>query len=59
VIEKTIVCPFCGEADFDKIGLKGHLVSDCEEYSKTEYPHSLFADSLLLEAARYGQEIKG
>ena len=26
-------CPFCGETDFDAIGLKGHLTQeDCEEY---------------------------
>jgi hypothetical protein len=22
----ALICPFCGEGDFDKIGLKGHLL---------------------------------
>ena len=27
-----IECPFCGEKDFDKIGLKYHLENHCNEY---------------------------
>lgn len=27
-----ITCPFCGEKDFDKIGLKHHLIVHCDEY---------------------------
>ncbi len=30
-----IVCPFCGEKDFDLIGLKRHLtVGECEAFIK-------------------------
>ncbi len=30
-------CPFCGETDFDKPGLKSHLEhGDCTEYNNTE-----------------------
>lgn len=28
----NIVCPFCGEKDFDVIGLKSHLYNSCEEF---------------------------
>lgn len=31
-------CPFCGERDFDLVGLKGHLLNTCEEFDKTETP---------------------
>ncbi len=35
--EKLKFCPFCGENDFDNIGLKHHLDSGfCEEFEKTE-----------------------
>jgi len=27
-----LTCPFCGDTDFDKIGLKLHLKYHCEEY---------------------------
>ena len=27
-----VVCPFCGEGDFDLIGLKAHLHTNCEEF---------------------------
>ena len=33
--KKIIECPFCGEDDFDKIGLKIHLTRYCEEYDAT------------------------
>jgi hypothetical protein len=33
---ESLVCPFCGEKDFDKIGLKHHLEHYCEEYLKTK-----------------------
>jgi len=29
-------CPFCGEDDFDLIGLKFHLLYYCEVFEKTE-----------------------
>lgn len=31
-----IVCPFCGDSDFDHIGLKIHLTY-CEKYANTPY----------------------
>lgn len=34
---QDIKCPFCGERDFDLIGLKGHLLSGyCEIFESTE-----------------------
>lgn len=30
-----VVCPFCGEQDFDLIGLKRHLMLWCHEYDDT------------------------
>jgi len=30
--EIDLICPFCGEKDFDKIGLKFHLINYCKEY---------------------------
>lgn len=53
---QDIVCPFCGEDGFDKIGLKGHLAFDCKEYSETEISDRLFTDYLLFEALRYREE---
>jgi hypothetical protein len=32
--QRCAVCPFCGENDFDAIGLKIHLIRYCEEYAK-------------------------
>jgi len=29
---KTIVCPFCGDDDFDEPGLKYHLLRYCKVY---------------------------
>jgi hypothetical protein len=31
-------CPFCGEGDFDTVGLKSHLMNHCEEFDKVETP---------------------
>jgi hypothetical protein len=34
-----LVCPFCGENDFDLIGLKAHLLNgDCEAFAHTLSP---------------------
>jgi hypothetical protein len=35
---KDVTCPFCGEADFDLIGLKHHLNAYCNIYQKVEFP---------------------
>ena len=32
----NVICPFCGERDFDLIGLKHHLINYCESYFNTE-----------------------
>jgi len=34
--KEEIICPFCGEDDFDKIGLKNHLHRYCEVYENIE-----------------------
>lgn len=34
--KQDIVCPFCGDDDFDKIGLKYHLRTYCKVYQDTE-----------------------
>ena len=36
LLANTITCPFCGEADFDRVGLKHHLENNCDEYNNTE-----------------------
>jgi hypothetical protein len=34
-----VVCPFCGEGEFDKIGLKLHLErGHCDEYREVDVP---------------------
>jgi len=41
VIE-MVVCPFCGEEDFDLIGLKSHLLNDCENFINTKFLKRVF-----------------
>ena len=31
-------CPFCGDIDFDLVGLKGHILNSCEVFEQTETP---------------------
>lgn len=33
-----LVCPFCNDIGFDKVGLKQHLETYCEEYRQTNFP---------------------
>lgn len=33
LVDTSEKCPFCGEPDFDKVGLKYHLQWHCKEYS--------------------------
>ncbi len=40
----VLECPFCGMRGFDKIGLKGHLRYDCDEYHNTENYQRLFSE---------------
>ena len=34
--DKYVACPFCGENDFDLIGLKTHLQVDCDVFERTK-----------------------
>jgi hypothetical protein len=36
VLSEDLICPFCGETDFDEIGLKHHLIEYCEKYNLVE-----------------------
>jgi hypothetical protein len=38
VNDSNLTCQFCGETDFDKIGLKNHLLNYCEDFKKTISP---------------------
>jgi len=33
-VQADVVCPFCGERDFDLIGLKNHLKFYCNTYDE-------------------------
>lgn len=35
-VTSDVTCPFCGECDFDLIGLKEHLKNYCDVFDKTE-----------------------
>ena len=41
----TVLCPFCGEDDFDLIGLKSHLQHDCTEYQVVETLPRIFHEA--------------
>jgi hypothetical protein len=47
---EAVKCPFCGEDDFDKIGLKLHLTLWCDAYRDTELPKSTCAPEPRVEA---------
>ena len=38
-------CPFCGEDDFDLIGLKYHLLNYCKIFEETETMINYFKDN--------------
>ena len=39
-MEEYIPCPFCGEEDFDLIGLKIHFIHEwCEDFNNTPNEH--------------------
>lgn len=42
-----VECPFCGESDFDIVGLKAHLMQDCEKYSALKITPKLFSLPML------------
>ena len=33
--EGNLDCPFCGDTDFDRVGLRGHLLFDCAVFHAT------------------------
>lgn len=33
-----MTCPFCGDNDFDAIGLKSHLLNHCKAFDAIESP---------------------
>jgi len=34
--KEEVSCPFCGEGDFDRIGLKSHLLhGDCQQFNES------------------------
>ena len=42
--EIVVSCPFCGEDDFDLIGLKSHL-RDCDAYQEIETLGRIFHEA--------------
>jgi len=43
--QSHITCPFCGEEDFDLIGLKDHLLSShCEVFNHTDNLTNMFVN---------------
>lgn len=42
-------CPFCGEREFDAIGLKDHLLTNC----------SVFAETISVEEERAQKSLEG
>ncbi len=40
---KPVSCPFCFVSDFDRIGLKSHLLNgDCQQFNDTDNLQRLF-----------------
>jgi len=39
-----IICPFCEDTGFDKVGLKYHLAYHCEVYDKIEFERNPLLD---------------
>jgi len=37
-----LVCPFCGDDDFDAVGLKLHLTTYCEAYASVEVGNRVY-----------------
>jgi hypothetical protein len=33
---ESLICPFCGENDFDEYGLKRHLIKWCIDFDKID-----------------------
>lgn len=40
--KQDIKCSFCNEDDFDLIGLKSHLIQDCEIFENTKIVKKMF-----------------
>jgi len=41
-------CPFCGEQEYDLVGLKFHLeCGECEKYNETERVDRMFCSAIF------------
>lgn len=49
---QNLICPFCGENDFDKFGLKQHLIKWCIEFTEVE------ASEILRIAINFKKDMK-
>ena len=38
MMAEYLICPFCGDKDFDAIGLKAHFFGWCEKFDNIESP---------------------
>ena len=48
--DSDVVCPFCGEGNFDIVGLKTHLVRGwCDKFNETslDVPHTREANPMV------------
>ena len=55
--KSDLTCPFCGETEFDQIGLKSHLLHDCNTFHETEDLQRVFTETFHKELKKkLGQE---
>ena len=40
-LKRIMKCPFCGEDDFDLVGLKYHILNYCKVYDEVKMLHTL------------------
>ena len=45
-------CPWCGDGDFDLIGLKSHLLNDCEKFLNTPHGRERMFKGLFKERSK-------
>lgn len=61
-MSSDVVCPFCGEGDFDLPGLSAHLyggsAADCEKYREAHAEHNAWLTRLaaIRRGGKSGQE---
>lgn len=51
-----IICPFCGDTNYDLVGLKHHLVYSCDKYVSTL---SIIEERALIELVKNKEESNG